>query len=68
MKHRLSISLLAISATLVVGSSAVAAPGVSYKKRLDVPSLPTSVITQLKQMEWAYPSATKQTFRRVGNV
>ncbi len=66
MKHRLSISLLAISATLVVGSSAVAAPGVSYKKRLDVPTLPASVITQLKQMEWAYPSATSKHSEGLG--
>lgn len=47
MKHRLSISLLAISASLVVGSSAMAAPGVAYKRRLDVPKVPASVLSQI---------------------
>ena len=52
MNYRLSISLLAISASLVVGSSAMAAPGVAYKKRLDVPMVPASAIKQVQNMPW----------------
>ncbi|MCA9384966.1 MAG: hypothetical protein KC662_04625 [Candidatus Magasanikbacteria bacterium] len=58
MNKYLSSLSLAIIGTLTIGSNVLAAPGVVYKKQLNVPTVPVSIINQLKQMNWAYPSKT----------
>ncbi len=52
-KRFLTLSL-AIIGSFVVGSSALAAPSVAYKRRLDVPTVPTTVINQVKNLSWRY--------------
>jgi hypothetical protein len=58
MNYRLSLGLVALSASLVVGSSALAAPSVVYKKRLDVPAIPSTIISKIAAMGWQHPTTS----------
>ncbi len=54
MQKTLLTTTLAIIGSFVIGSSALAAPGVAYKRRLDVPTVPATVINQVKNLSWRY--------------
>jgi hypothetical protein len=54
MQKTLLTTTLAIIGSFVIGSSALAAPSVVYKKRLDVPTVPTTVINKVKASSWRY--------------
>lgn len=54
MNKTLLTTTLAIIGSFVVGSSALAAPSVAFKKQLSVPTVPTTVINQVKALSWRY--------------
>lgn len=65
MNKTLLTTTLAIIGSFVVGSSVLAAPGVTYKKRLDVPTVPTTVINQVKALSWRYTTDKGTQFKPV---
>ncbi|MFO0765158.1 MAG: hypothetical protein U0487_03915 [Patescibacteria group bacterium] len=54
MNKPLLTTTLAIVGSLFVTSSALAAPGVAYKKRLDTPSVPATIVKQVEAASWRY--------------
>jgi len=56
MNKYLSSLSLAIIGTLTISSQALAAPGVVYKKRLSLPTVPTSIISQAEKSLWRLPT------------
>ncbi|MFO0765157.1 MAG: hypothetical protein U0487_03910 [Patescibacteria group bacterium] len=61
MNYRLSTGLVALGVSFVIGSSALAAPGVVYKKQLSVPTVPSTIISKLSAMDWDYTTTASTT-------
>lgn len=61
MQKYLLTTTLAIIGSFVVGSSALAAPGVVYKKQLSVPTVPATTLNKIAAMGWQYPTTASST-------
>lgn len=63
MKKTLLTTSLAIIGSFVIGADVLAAPGVVYKRRMDVPTVPSSIVTKVKNLPWVQVKDVPNTIK-----